>query len=325
MTKIKIAGMLIFIMSLALAGLFRYTSEQTRLNSEILERINKQKAFTQEISKNIFYIYKNGDSSVKQLDKSIKNFIAGMENRHEILEAINSPEINAKSEEIVKVWNTFYLMVQEFRDNNKVTAAYSSILLDGIVKDIYNTNFQLVAEFNKLIELHHAHLDEKLESYRDLQYVLFFLLVGLLIYFFTQLQTVIAFIQKFLSTSKEIVSNSSIKELQPIETKASSGDVSEASNNFNFLLQKINDAIAHSSDSVEHSCQTFDAVEENIENLLELISAMDEDDTIDRELTKKEDALIESLEELSNAAQKLKALKTDLDAFIHHKNITKMD
>ena len=52
---------------------------------------------------------------------------------------------------------------------------------------------------------------------------------------------------------------------------------------------------------------------------------MQEGDAIDKELTKKEDALIQSLEELSNAAQKLNALKSDLDAFIHHKNITKND
>jgi hypothetical protein len=61
-------------------------------------------------------------------------------------------------------------------------------------------------------------------------------------------------------------------------------------------------------------------VENNIEDLLELLSLMD-DGNIDKELTKKEDTLIQSLEELTSCAQKLQNLKVDLDNLIsHHKS-----
>ena len=63
MNKIKIAGVLLFILSIGLAILFYYTNNQNRVNTTLLNTINEQKAFTQEISKNIFYIYKNKNAS----------------------------------------------------------------------------------------------------------------------------------------------------------------------------------------------------------------------------------------------------------------------
>ncbi len=325
MTKIKIVGGLIFIVSIVLAVLFNHISQQNRLNSGLLDVINEQKAFTQEISKNIFYINKNRDASTAQLDDSIKKFIERMKHKDKILEEINSPQIKAKSSEIVILWNEFYLSVQDFRDKSKTTTAYSNIILEEIVKDIYNTNLKLVVEFNTLINLHQEDLDETLEIYKNIQYTLFVVLVLLLIYLFSQLQTIIAFVQKFVHTSSMIITDSSVTAVEPFEVNSNSSDVLQASNNFNLLLEQINDAVDHAGNSIEHSSQSLDAIESKIEDLLELMCEMQEGDVIDKELTKKEDALIQSLEELSNAAQKLKALKTDLDAFIHHKNITKTD
>ena len=325
MTKIKIVGVLIFIVSIILAALFSHISQQNRLNSDLLDVINEQKAFTQEIAKNIFYIHKNRDASTAQLDDSIKKFLDRMNDKDEILDEVDSTEIKDKSREIVVLWNEFYLSVQDFRDKSKTTAAYSNILLEDIVKDVYNTNLKLVVEFNNHIELHQAYFEETLETYKNIQYTLFVVLVLLLVYLFTQLQTIMAFIQKFLQTSKNIITNASIKELQPIEVSSSSADISEATDNFNFLVSKINDAVQYSSSSIEHTYQSLEVVESNIEDLLELMSVMEEGDEIDKELTKKEDALIQSLEELSSSAQKLKALKTDLDELVYHKNITKND
>ena len=325
MTKIKIVGGLIFIVAIVLATLFNHISQQNRINSGLLNVINEQKAFTQEISKNIFYINKNRDASTAQLDDSIKLFIERMNNKDAFLDEIDSPEIKEKSREITLLWNEFYLSVQEFRDKSKTTVAYSNIILEEIVKDVYTINIKLVVEFNNLIELHQAHLDETLESYKNIQYTLFLVLVLLLIYLFAQLQTIIAFIQKFLHTSSQIITDSSIKGVVPFEVNGNSDAITQASANFNQLLGQINDAVDHASRSIEHSSESLDAIEDKIEDLLELMCVMQEGDTIDKELTKKEDALIQSLEELSSSAQKLKALKSDLDSLIHHKNITKND
>ncbi len=325
MRKIKIVGGFIFIVSIVLAILFNHISQQNRLSSDLLDAINEQKSFTQEIAKNIFYINKNRDASTKQLDESIKRFIERMNNKDEILDEVDSVQIKAKSGEIVILWNEFYLSVQDFRDKSKTTVAYSNILLEQIVKDVYTANLKLVVEFNNLIELHQEHLDKELETYKKTLYLLFVILVLLLVYLFTQLQTIIAFVQKFLHTSSKIITDSSVKGVEPFELSRNSADITRASGNFNILLEQINDAVDHAGSSIEHSSRSLEAIDAKIEDLLELMCAMQEGETIDKELTKKEDALIQSLEELSSSAQKLKALKVDLDRLIHHKNITRND
>ena len=105
MNKIKIVGALVFTLSILLAVLFNYVSQQSKISTEILDTINHQKAFTQEISKNIFYIYKNQNASTKQLDDSIKSFVQNMNNRNQILGQVNSSAIEKETSKIVALWN----------------------------------------------------------------------------------------------------------------------------------------------------------------------------------------------------------------------------
>ncbi|NOR57073.1 MAG: hypothetical protein GQ474_00950 [Sulfurimonas sp.] len=321
MTKIKVAGVLVFVLSIALGLLTSYISNENKINNDVLDSINSQKAFTQEISKNIFYIYKNQDASTEQLDDSIRKFINNINNKDEIFKKINSIAIQNKNDEIAILWNKFYLHVQNFRDRRKVVTAYSSILLEQVVNDIYMTNIRLVMEFNKLIKMHNGYFQKTINSDKSLQYVLFIALVLLLIYLFTQLKDLITFMQKFIHTSKNIITNSSIKELEPINVNQNSSEVLEASNNFNFLVEKINSSIQHSTNSIEHSYKSLEHVENNIEDLLELLYVMDEDESIDKELTKKEDTLIQSLEELTSSTLKLENLKSDLDKLLSSHNL----
>jgi len=313
MSKIKIAVALLFILSIALTVLFYHTNTQNKTNSTLLDTINEQKAFTQEISKNIFYIYKNKSASTKQLDNSIKKFILNMNNKETLLKQTSSNGVKKQSKKIVLLWNNFYLHVQKFRDNSKVSTAYSGIILEKIVKDIYNINLDLVIEFNSLLKIQQAHFENSIDNLKTFQYILLSLLILVLIYLFSQLKATLNFIQKFLYTSKNIITNSSIKELKPLEVTNSNYDILHATTNFNILVNKIDNSILNSSKSIEHSYKSLEHVEENIENLLEFLSEMDDNKEIDRELTKKEDALIQSLEELTTTASKLKNLKADLD------------
>ena len=141
----------------------------------------------------------------------------------------------------------------------------------------------------------------------------------MLIYLFTQLKTIISFVQKFLNTSKDIITNSSIKELKPIEIEKNGKEVLEATNNFNFLVEKVNNSIKYSTKSIEHSYESIELIEKNIEELLELFYIMEENQNFNKEMTKKEDTLIQSLEELTTSAKKLHDLKIDLDNLISKK------
>ena len=316
MTKIKIVGILIFTLSITLALLSSHMSKQNSINNDFLDVINAQKAFTQDIAKNIFFIYRYRKTSTNELDKSIKAFIKNMKNKDRLIVQGDSKSISNKLDDITSAWNKYYLLVQNFRDTKEIVSPYANILLDKLVNDIYHININLVLEFDELIKLHNKEYDNKHYFTKTLQYTLFTLLVMLLLYLFTQLKGLISFMQKFLSTSKKIITNSSIKELEPIKIKDENKEILLASNNFNFLVEKINISIENSSRSIEHSFSSLYQVENNIEDLLELIYTMQKSLPIDKELTKKEDALIDSLEELTTSAKKLENLKSDLDSLV---------
>jgi len=308
MKNIKIVGALIFILSITLAMLFSITSKKNIFHNNFITSINKQKSFTQDVSKNIFYIYRNKVLSTKELEASIKKFLQNVDLEYKV-----------HNNKILLLWNDFYLNVQKFRDLQTEISPYSHILLEDTVKNVYNTNLKLVIEFDKLIKVQQNNFNIKMNKYRYVQYTLFFILVLLLLYLFTQLKNVILFIQKFLSTSKSIITNSSIKNLTPIEVNKNSTDIEEATDNFNVLVHKINSSLEYSSKSIEHSCNSLVVLEQNIEQLIELVYVMNNNET-DKSLNKKEDAVIHSLEELNSTANKLKNLKNTLDDLTTHNN-----
>ena len=320
MNRIKIVGLLILLLSIYLAVISYQVSRENQISSAFLNTINEQKAFTQEISKNIFYIYKNKDTSTKQLDDSIKKFIINMDAKEKTLNTISSVSIDKQVNEIVVLWNQFYFSIQKFKDQSKIISPYSNIILEQTVKDIYNTNLILIINFNKLIKMHQEHFNDALDRDINIQYTLLFLLLTLLLYLFTQLKVVISFVQKFSNTSKNIIKNSTIKDLEPIQIPNTSDEIIEAAKNFNFLADKINESIEYSSSSIQNSYQSLEIVEENIENLLELLTVMDDEKIIDKDLTKKEDAIIQLLEELTSSTLNLKNLKIDLDSLLSHYN-----
>ena len=133
MKKIKIIGIMIFIFLLALVIVSLNISENNKINNNLQTIINKQKSSTQEIAKNIFYIYRHKNSSLKRLNDSIVIFQDNL--------------ININSKLIKKQSDIFYLDVMKFKKQIKNTTAYTNIILEKTVKDIYMTNLILIKQF----------------------------------------------------------------------------------------------------------------------------------------------------------------------------------
>jgi hypothetical protein len=315
MNKIKILSALIFVLSLVLAYYSRYVSQENDVNLNLLKTINEQKSFTQEISKNIFYIYNNRHTSTKQLDESIRSFVEKVNHKDEILGKLDSRKIQNQTKKILHLWNNFYLLVQKFRDLSKMHNAYANIILEKLMNDIYKANIDLVLEFDKLITMQKEYFDAHKKKDRTVQIALFLVLLLLLIYLFTQLKDLLLFIQKFLDTSKRIIQKSTVKGIKPIEAQSSSEDVAHAVHDFNFFIEKINKSIDYSAVCMQNSVASLEDIEKNIEDLLELIAMMESDDSFDKELIKKEDILIEALDELSSTSEKLESLQVNLNNF----------
>ncbi len=315
MTKIKFVAALILLLSIVLAFYSKHISTQNEANLQLLKVINEQKAFTQEIAKNIFFIYRNKDASVKQLNESIQAFVENMNRKDEILHGISSSEIHKESDKIISLWNEFYLLVQKFRDAYRIQNGYTNIVIAKLVRDIYDTNLKLIVAFNKLIAMHKKYFDRVKGQNKTIQITLFVILIILLVYLFTQLKGLMEFIQKFLHTSKTIVQKSSVLGVKPIHEDTQIEDIAHAADNFNFLVQRINTSIDKAGVSMHNTSRALEHIEKNIEDLLELIATMDEQNILDKEFVKKEDILIEALDELSVSYQKLQALKINLINF----------
>ncbi len=301
MHKIKVVGGIVFLLSIILALLSNFIATQNRINSNSLSFINEQKAFTQEISKSIFYIYRNGERGAETLDETIKKYLENAE--------LNESEFT-QNKLITTLWNIFYADVQKFRIQQKVSTGYNSVITAKLVNRIYHNNVLLVNEFDNLIEQKRAEYRNEIDIYKKIEYLLFIVLILLLIYLFTQVREIISFIQKFSKTSKKIIENSTIQGLKPIK-EIEQEELKEATRNYNHLVEKINSSINYSTQSMEQTTKSLEKVAQNIEDFMELLSTMQEDES--EALFEKEDAVIDSLESLMRLRKKLKNLQTDLD------------
>lgn len=310
MNKIKFVGVLIFLLSITLALLFNIISEKNRVNIAFMSMINEQKSYTQEISKSILYLYKNRGSSTDQLDSNIEKFLANM--THE-------KEDSFQHDVLVKRWNEFYAVVQKFRNEIDISTAYSSITRDALVNDIYKKNQKLIVEFNIFIDNKQKHYEKMIERYKNTEYILYLIMVLLLIYLFTQVREIIAFIHKFTTTSKSIIQKESIQDLKPMKIRENAEVLQEVTQHFNQFVEKIDLSIVFAQESIAHTTVALEEVEQKIEDLMTLISQMQEEEG--DALYQKEDVVIDSLETLMNLTNQLKDLQQDLNKLTSANNL----
>jgi methyl-accepting chemotaxis protein len=294
MNKIKIVGGLVFGLIVILALLSNHITTQNRVDSDVLTLINEQKASSQEITQAILYGYKNRDSSSDKLEGRVERFLK-----------------NKNNQSTNRYWDRFYKEVKRFKEQQSITMVYGSMVIEKIVNNIYNINMELTLEFNHLLEDKQRYANATLSIYKKIQYTLFFILVSLLIYLFTQIREIIAFIQKFSKTSKNIIQNSSIQGLKPMEIQNHDEKLKEATQNYNHMVKKINSSVEHATLSMGHSIKSLEEVEQNIEEFIGLLCVMT--DCESDELFKREDAVIDSLETLMNLKKRLVDLRIDLD------------
>lgn len=308
MNKIKIVGILVFLLSLCLAFLFNYISTQNKIHTETLAKIHEQKSYTQEISKAVFYLSKNRGTSSKELEHHIQNFIANMKHKKE-----NSDEHTM----LVKKWKEFYALVQQFQKENITTTLYSSILTDTLVNNIYMKNQDIILLFDHFIHTKEKKYDDEIENYKRLEYILFLVIGVLLMYLFSQIRGVMSFIYTFTETSKNIMKRESIKGLKPMKIRQDDNYTKEATQNYNHLVQTIDSAITFSKESISHTITSLEDTEQKIENFMYLLAKMQQEDS---DFSKKEDAVIESLDTLMNLSERLKDLQKELDKLTYSNN-----
>ncbi|MFA6760370.1 MAG: hypothetical protein WCR69_04920 [Sulfuricurvum sp.] len=306
MRKIKIVLFVVFLLAIALVLNSQRVDRVTDKYHQEIKTLDEQKDFTQEILKTILYLYQNKESSSAPLSAMVKEFVHKVDRAS--VELTQSPYAR-------DLWNRFYLQVQVFKDSYKSPSPYVSLTVQKSVKEIYSTNLALIFEFNKLIEQKQHRFKLEMRTYKLVEYMLILFFSILLVYLFFQLRGMVEFVQRFLLISKRVMAESSISELEPLKLKVVDEPSKEAQDSYNAIIAKVQNSIVEYASSIEHSERLLARVEEDIDSVVDLFYEVGGKKR-DRELIKKEDAIIHSLEELAGYKKRVADLKRELSELV---------
>lgn len=318
-TKIKILGALFTILLLSIVGTTIYMNSKNSQDALIINIAGKQRMLTQNISKNIFYIYSNKNANQTELNNSINEFIynlstlRGEQNIDKLKKAPNE----AIFEQMIKVehlWANFYENLKLFNsyiyDENKKNE------LKIVVENIHNTNTNLLNEVDSLVTLYTINSEKKIKFIKYTQYFFVVLIVLILFFSFLELKEIEKNALKFLEESKKIMNQNLNKPLKPIKIEAE-GELVEASNIFNNFLNKINSAIIDSNNALEQSKNASLKLEDITNEFYEIIDEIQNSKELSKQLNKSEDIAIETQEQLIHINKRLQELKNQLEKIIY--------
>ena len=317
-TKIKVIGILFALLMTSIIATTIYLNNKNEKDAMIINIAGKQRMLTQNISKNIFYLYSNPKSSQNELDSSIEEFIYNLESLkggNSLGKLKESPNIQIDRQmlQIEYLWSIFYQNIVKFKElihNNT-----NQKELQNIVNIIYETNPELLYEVDALVSLHTINSEQKIRFLKNSQYFFAILILFLIIYSFLELKTMEKNALRFLEESKKVMEQNFEEPLKPLKIEAE-GELVEASNIFNRFLNKINSAIIDSNSALEQSKNASYKLEEITNEFDEIISELQNKSEISKQLNKSEDIAIQTQEQLLHSSKRLNELKNELEKII---------
>lgn len=317
-TKIKIIGILFALLMTSIIATTIYLNNKNEKDAMIINIAGKQRMLTQNISKNIFYLYSNPKSSQNELDSSIEEFIYNLESLkggNSLGKLKESPNIQIDRQmlQIEYLWSIFYQNIVKFKEliqNNS-----NKQELQNIVNIIYETNPELLYEVDALVSLHTINSEQKIRFLKNSQYFFAILILFLIIYSFIELKTMEKNALKFIEESKKVMEQNFEEPLKPLKIEAE-GELVEASNIFNRFLNKINSAIIDSNSALEQSKNASYKLEEISNEFDEIINEIQNKSEISKQLNRSEDIAIQTQEQLLHSSKRLNELKNELEKII---------
>ena len=317
-TKIKIIGILFALLMSSIIATTIYLNNKNEKDAMIINIAGKQRMLTQNISKNIFYLYSNPKSSQNELDSSIEEFIYNLESLkggNSLSKLKESPNIQIDRQmlQIEYLWSIFYQNIVKFKEliqNNS-----NKQELQNIVNVIYETNPELLYEVDALVSLHTINSEQKIRFLKNSQYFFAILILFLIIYSFLELKTMEKNALRFLEESKKVMEQNLEEPLKHIKIEAE-GELVEASNIFNRFLNKINSAIIDSNSALEQSKNASYKLEGITNEFDEIISELKNKSEISKQLNRSEDIAIQTQEQLLHSSKRLNELKNELEKII---------
>ncbi|MGB5794001.1 type IV pili methyl-accepting chemotaxis transducer N-terminal domain-containing protein [Poseidonibacter sp.] len=314
--KIKVLASLLILTIFAVISITIYLNQKNIKDATIVNIAGKQRMLTQKITKNIFYLYQYKTDDFSELDNAISEFNHGLKtlkdgNKLLGISAAPTQDINSQISKVITLWDSFEKNTKNF----KTSLLQNDInQLNSILKYIYKTNNQLLAEVDTIVTLYTRHIEEKTNFIKNFQYVSFSLLLIFTLYALIQLRQIETHAREFIEKSKKISTNN----LDNIELIDMNGETEfvEMADTFNCFINKISTAMDYSQTALEQSKLASQKLENLTDEFSNIISELSNRPEIAKQLDKSEDIVIESTEDLMKSTKKLQNLKDELDKLL---------
>ncbi len=320
-TKIKFIGILFIVLMTSIIATTIYLNEKNKKDALIINIAGKQRMLTQNISKNIFYLYHNNNDSYSELDSSTVEFIYNLNSLKDgnTLTGISKAPTDEIAKQLSKVeilWNIFHKNINEFKSLVQKNDNNNDAILKNIVNSIHSTNPILLTEVDNLVSMYTRYMEQKSDYLRYIQYIFAIIIIFLMAYSFTQLKSMEENAKRFFEETKRIMENDNNELLVPIKIEAEK-EIVEATDTINCFIDKINSAMTYSANAIEHSKNASIKLEEITDEFDKIIDELNNSADISKQLNKSEDIVIQSQENLMNSTKKLQELKNELDKLLN--------
>lgn len=320
-TKIKFIGILFIILMTSIIATTIYLNEKNKKDALVINVVGKQRMLTQNISKNIFYLYHNENTSYSELESSTIEFIYNLnslKDGNDLTGIVKAPtdDIAKQLSKVEILWNNFHKNIDNFKEQEQKRNENNEVILKDIVISIYNTNTPLLNEVDTLVSMYTIYCEQKSDFIRYIQYSFALIIIFLIIYSFSQLKTMEENAKRFFEESKKIMENDSNEPLVPIKIQAEK-EIVDATDTINCFIDKINSAMTYSANAIEQSKNASIKLEEITDEFDKIIDELTNSNDISKQLNKSEDIVIQSQENLMISTKKLQELKNELNKLMN--------
>ena len=319
-TKIKLIGILFFILMTSIITTTIYLNKKNEKDALIINIAGKQRMLSQNITKNIFYLYQNKEASFSELENSTTEFIYNLNSLKDgnQLSGIVKAPTDDIAKQLMKVeilWESFYKNINEFKLLNQKNDSFTNLSLKKLIDTIYITNPILLKEIDNLVSMYTNHSEEKSTQLKYIQYFFALLLILLITYSFFELKTMEEHAKKFLEESKKVIEQNINEPLTPIKIEGEN-EIVEATQTINHFINKINSVMTYSASAIEQSKNASLKLEELTDEFDKVINELTNSNDLSKQLNRSEDIVIQSQEYLINSTKRLQELKNELDKIL---------
>ncbi len=319
-TRIKNLTSLVIVLVFIIISSTIFLNERNSKDALVINIVGKQRMLTQQIAKNVFYLYQTNTTDFTELDAAIQEFIYALNSLKEgndllKISPVSDKLITSQFYVIDVIWNNYIQNVEQFKreiifgvENNN-----HSKPVKFYVNAVNDINKDLLFEVDKLVNFYTLYAENKTAYLRYFQFAAGFVLLVVFLYIYNELKEIENNIQNFIVSLKQVALTKDIKRIELLQPPQEDTEIIEISDSFNAFIEKVNSAMEFSTNAIIQSKYATSKLEEITDEFEKVIDNMQDSAHISEHLNTSEDMVIESTEDLINSTKRLEELKNKLN------------